>query len=134
MRKTVRLLIPLPLIAALALAGCKAGAGYPGLGTPRAALETYFSSARKADYATTYDCYYRHYKDLVPEQDYVSHRSQASVLRSYAIESLSEKGGSAEATVALAFGPKKGTATDPSAVTVHEELVKENGAWRIKVW
>lgn len=134
MSKIVRLLIPLPLIAALALAGCQAADGYPGLGTPKAALETYFSSARNADYATTYDCYYRHYKDLVPEQDYVSHRRQASPLRSYSIESVSVKGGSAEATIALAFGPAKGTGTDPAAVTVHEELVKESGSWRVKVW
>ncbi len=120
------------LLAALPqLAGCTGG--YAGFGTPRDALQTYFASARKADYATTYEAYYTHYHDLVARDEFVSHRKQAGLLQGFRIDSLSQSGGSAVATVTLTFAPKGGEAK-PRVTTVREDLVKEPGGWKIRVW
>lgn len=127
-----RLVIALVFVAALLpMTGC--AAGYAGYGTPSDALQTYFASARKADYATTYDAYYKHYRDLVTRDEFVSHRRQASVLQDFRVDTLASKGDSAVATVTLTFAPA-GSKAVPRATTVREELVKEPGGWKIRVW
>jgi hypothetical protein len=120
------------LIAALtALSGC--AQGYAGFATPGDALQTYFASARNTDYATTYDSYYRHYRDLVARDEFVSHRRQAAVLKDYRIDSLSQKGATAVATVTLTFESKGGDAKT-RLTTLREDLVREADGWKIRVW
>lgn len=103
--------------------------------TPRALLEKYFSSAQKQDYATTYSCYYDAYKAKVDRDEFVKHRKEASVLRSYQIVSLDQDGDKALAEVRLTFAPsEKLKRTEPVSATVREDLVKERGEWKIKVW
>jgi hypothetical protein len=129
MRGGIRLLIVSAL--ALTLTGC--AQSYPGLATPKSALDTFFTSAQRLDYATTYDCYYGRYHDLVPREEFLNHRKQAAVLMSYRIEQLAARGSSADATLTLTFAaaaPK----TTPRIVTVNERLVNEAGAWKVQVW
>ncbi len=115
----------------LIAAGCQDGkAGPEGL------LEKYFSSAVKQDYATTYTCYYAAYKAKVSQEEFIRHRKEASVLLSYKIVSIKvPKSDLAEAAVQLTFGPsEKLKRKEPATVTLKEDLVKENGEWKIKVW
>jgi hypothetical protein len=119
------------LAALLPLAGC--ATGYPGYGTPSDALQTYFASARKADYSTTYNAYYEHYRDLVTRDEFVSHRRQASVLQDFRVDTLASKGDSAVATVTLTFAPS-GKSAAARVTTVREDLVRERGGWKIRVW
>ncbi len=104
--------------------------------TPTALLEKYFSSAVNQDYATTYSCYYGAYKAKVDKDEYVKHRKEASVLQSYQIVSLNqENADNAQAEVRLTFAPSERLKRPESVTTtVKEELVKENGDWKIKVW
>ena len=104
--------------------------------TPQALLEKYFSSAVKQDYATTYSCYYGAYKAKVDKDEYVKHRKEASVLQSYQIVSLNQQNGdNAQAEVRLTFAPsEKFKRPESVTTTVKEDLVKENGDWKIKVW
>lgn len=122
------------LLIAASLAACSSASAYPGSSTPQAALQTFFSSAQRLDYATTYACYYQPYQTRVAEQEFVSHRKQASVLSSYRIRSISAKGGSAEASITLTFAPASRSNNKPRTVEVHEDLVNQAGAWKIKVW
>ncbi len=132
MRKLAVFVVLAALVAvAMQLAGCSAG-GYAGFGSPRATLQTYLESARKADYATTYDAYYQRYHQLVTRGDFVSHRAQGSQLVSYRIDSLTQKGTTAAAAVTLTFAPKGGQSA--RTTTVREDLVQEPAGWRIKVW
>ncbi len=104
--------------------------------TPQALLEKYFSSAVKQDYATTYSCYYGAYKTKIDKDEYVKHRKEASVLQSYQIVALNqEDGNNAHAEVRLTFAPsEKLERTEPVSTMVKEDLVKEGGEWKIKVW
>ncbi len=104
--------------------------------TPRALLEKYFSSAVNQDYATTYSCYYGAYKAKVDKDEYIKHRKEASVLQSYQIVSLNqENADNAQAEVRLTFAPfAKLKRTEPVTTTVKEDLVREDGDWKIKVW
>lgn len=101
----------------------------------RAALETFFSTAQRQDYAATYDCYDAAYRAKVSRDEYVRHRREASPVQSWRVLSVEQHGDRASAEVALVFGPlaKAGRSTLASK-TVHEELVREQGAWRIRVW
>ncbi|BDV42788.1 hypothetical protein GURASL_17110 [Geotalea uraniireducens] len=130
----------LACFAAIALGGCSTGVNNgsgstSGGSTPQAALDRYFSTAVKQDYAATYDCYYQRYRDKVTKDDFVKHRAEASVLSSYEITSLRQNGDSAEAVALLTFAPSaKLHRSKPTTVRVTEQLVRENGAWKIKVW
>lgn len=120
-------------VLSLLLYGCRPGAG--DAGGPKALLDKYFSSAVKQDYASTYSCYYKAYKDKVSQEDYIKHRKQASVLKSYKILSIKEDGNAAKAEVKLIFAPSKKLNRDkPATVKVTEDLIKEKGEWKIKVW
>lgn len=104
--------------------------------TARALLDKYFSSAVKQDYASTYSCYYDAYKAKVGSDEFVKHRKEASVLQSYQIVSLNQKDrNNAHAEVRLIFAPSERLRrTKPVSATVKEDLVRENGEWKIKVW
>lgn len=103
---------------------------------PKELLNKYFSSAVKQDYAATYTCYYAAYKAKVSQEEFIRHRKEASVLLSYKIVSIQvPKSDLAEAEVQLTFGPsEKLKRKEPATVTVKEDLVKEKGEWKIKVW
>ena len=103
---------------------------------PKILLDKYFSSAVKQDYATTYTCYYAAYKAKVSQEEYIRHRKEASQLLSYKINSIKlSKNDTAEAEVGLVFGPsEKLKRKEPVTVTLKEELIRENGEWKIKVW
>jgi hypothetical protein len=120
----------------IALAALVAGLGCSSeTSNPRALLERYFSSAQKQDYATTYSCYYDAYKAKVDKDEFVKHRKEASVLQSYQIVSLNQAGDKALAEVRLTFAPsEKLKRTEPVSATVIEDLVRERGEWKIKVW
>ncbi len=104
-------------------------------GGPQELLDKYFSSAIKQDYATTYTCYYTAYKQKVNVDEYIKHRKEASALQSYKIISLKQDGDKAQAEVELTFGPsEKLNRKEPITTKVTEELIKEKGEWKIKVW
>jgi hypothetical protein len=103
---------------------------------PKELLEKYFSSAVRQDYGTTYVCYYAPYKEKVTREEYIKHRKEGSVLQSYKINSINlSSSGAAEAEVQLTFGPsEKLKRKEPVTVTLKEDLIKENGEWKVKVW
>ena len=104
-------------------------------GGPKELLDKYFSSAIKQDYAATYTCYYAEYRKKINEDEYVRHRKEASILQSYEIISLKQEGDTAQAEVLLTFGPSEIlNRKEPSSITVKEDLIKENGEWKIRVW
>ncbi len=115
-------------LLALTIGGCRRQ-------DPRAALDRFFSTAQRQDYLATYDCYDAAYRAKVSRDEYVRHRREASPLQGWRVVSLEQHGDRASAEVALVFGPlvKAGRPT-PVSQTVHEELIREAGAWRIKVW
>jgi hypothetical protein len=123
------------LLAALLLLTGLIGYNYFSHGGPKELLDRYFSSAIKQDYGTTYDCYYQEYAKKVPREDYIKHRKEGSVLESYRIVSLNQKGSSAQAQVLLTFAPservKRKTST---SVMVTEDMQRERGDWKIRVW
>jgi hypothetical protein len=102
---------------------------------PQALLDKYFGSAERQDYATTYDCYYGKYREKVGKGEYIRHRKEASVLEQYRVVSITKNGDNAQAVVHLTFSPsEKLHRTKPAEVNVTEDMVRENGAWKIKVW
>jgi hypothetical protein len=115
----------------LIAAGCQ-----PDAKGPNALLEKYFSSAVKQDYGTTYTCYYDAYKAKVTQEEYIKHRKEASVLQSYKIISTKlPSSDTAVAEVQLTCGPsEKLKRKGPVTVTLKEEMIKEKGEWKIKVW
>jgi hypothetical protein len=118
-------------LAGLLLVGCqKDTAG------PKELLERFFASAVKQDYGATYDCYYGAYKDKVSREEFIKHRKEASVLQAYQIVSIKmNSGDSAEAEVRLTFGPsEKLKRKTPATITVKEDMIREKGGWKIKVW
>ena len=117
-----------PALLALTLAGCRRQ-------DPRATLDRYFSSAQRQDYAATYDCYDAAYRAKVSRDEYVRHRREASPLQGWRVVSLEQHGDRASAEVALVFGPlERAGRSTPVSQTVHEDLIREAGAWRIRVW
>ena len=118
----------------LAMALIVAGCAREKLG-PKELLDKYFTSAVKQDYATTYECYYAAYKAKVKKEEYIKHRKEASALQSYKILSLKEDNGAAQAEVELTFAPsEKLKRKEPAIITVKEDLIKEGGEWKVKVW
>jgi hypothetical protein len=118
------------LAASLFANGCHSGAA-----NPKELLDGYFSSAVKQDYAAVYDCYYAAYKLKISRDEYIKHRKEASVLQSYRIASLRQDGDTAQAGVLLTFAPSARLGRrEPVAMTVTENMVRENGEWKIKVW
>ncbi|HEY6874394.1 MAG TPA: hypothetical protein VI298_16835 [Geobacteraceae bacterium] len=119
------------LAAALLIAsGCNSDTS-----SPTKLLNRYFSSAAKQDYATAYTCYYSPYKVKISREEYIKHRKDASLLQSYKIVNVQEKGNTAQADVQLTFAPsEKLKRKEPVTVSVKEDLVKEGGEWRVKVW
>jgi hypothetical protein len=103
---------------------------------PKELLKKYFSSAVKQDYDSVYTCYYAPYKAKVSREEYLKHRKEASVLLSYKIISIKmPKSDLAEAEVQLRFGPsEKLMRKEPVTIALKEDLIKENGKWKIKVW
>ena len=124
----------------VALFGCSAKpgggqSGYPGFNTPRATLDTFFTSRMKKDFETTWQAYYKHYSDKVTKAEFLQHsKEDPSVLTAYAVKSVDQSSDtSATAQVSLIF-----KTNNPTAPTTHtdvtEQLVNENGQWRIAVW
>jgi hypothetical protein len=107
-----------------------------GTSGPTELLNKYFDSAMKQDYATTYTCYYEPYQAKVNKEEFVRHRKEASVLQSYKILSIKMiDSNSAEAEVQLTFGPSsKLNRKEPVTTNLKEEMIKEKGEWKIKVW
>ncbi len=127
-------LFAMAALSALLLLG--SGCSGPGTATPAALLTKYFSSAVKQDYATTYNCYYAAYRARVNREEYVKHRKEASVLQSFKIISMKQiDNDTAEARVLLTFAPsEKLNRKEPVSTTVTEDMVREGGQWKIKVW
>jgi hypothetical protein len=124
-----------PSLLTLLLAIAVTSACHSGAASPKQLIDTYFSSAAKQDYAAVYDCYYTAYKAKVSKDEYIKHRKEASVLQSYHIASLKQDGDTAEAQVLLTFAPSaKLGRQDPASMTVTENMIRENGGWKIKVW
>ena len=125
------LLFVIPILVILIIA---AACSYEKTG-PKELLDKYFSAAIKQDYETVYSCYYAAYKAKVTKEEFIRHRKEASVLQAYKILSLKQDSGTAQAEVQLTFGPsEKMKRTEAATVNVKEELVKEGGEWKIKVW
>ena len=103
---------------------------------PKELLDKFFSSAVKQDYATTYTCYYAAYQAKVTKEEFIRHRKEASILQSYKIVSLQQPTNeTAVAEVLLTFAPsEKLKRKEPVTTTVKEDLIRENGVWKIKVW
>ena len=133
MRKIAALALLMAMLPQIAGCAVAQASGYAGYASPRDTLQTYFGSAMKADYPTTYRAYYAHYRDLVARDEFVSHRKQASLLTAYRIDALSQSGESAVATATLTFAPRGGE-TKPRVTVVREDLVRESGSWKIRVW
>jgi hypothetical protein len=124
------LAIVVSLILLIAGGGCSSKSA-----SPKELLEKYFSSAVKQDYETTYSCYYDAYKAKIDKDEYIKHRKEASALQSYKVVSLTQEGDAAHAEVLLTFAPsEKLKRTSPVSTPVKEELIRENGQWKIKVW
>ncbi len=122
-------------VVSTALYGCTATQKPGSTTTPKALLDTYFSSAIKQDYAKVYTCYYKEYHTKITLGDYVKHRKEASLLKSYKIVSVKENGDRARAEVMLTFAPEKKFHRDrPVTVKTGEDLIRENGSWKVKVW
>jgi hypothetical protein len=130
LKKIYPLLVILGFLILLPAAGCNRGNS-----SPKELLNKYFTSAINEDYGSTYDCYYALYKDKVSEDEYIRHRREASVLKAYKIVFLEQKGDLAHAEVLLTFAPsKKLDRKEPVSTTVKEDMVREGGQWKIKVW
>ncbi len=104
-------------------------------GNPRNALNHYFTAAVKQDFGAQYAYYYNTYKAKVSMDDYIRHRQDASVITHYSVESLDVSDDKARAIVRLTFAPsEKLKRSQPVDKTVVEDMVRENGEWKIKVW
>lgn len=103
--------------------------------SPQEALDRYFRSAIKQDYATTYTCYSTSYRMKVSREEYVRHRKEASVLLDYKVLSLNQDDSRAQAEVLLTFGPsQKLKRAEPVDIKVTEDLIREEGGWKITVF
>ncbi len=135
-RKQLKSRYPITAIQLLGIVLLMLGSScHPKTANPQQLIDTYFSSAIKQDYSAAYDCYYASYKAKVSRDEYIKHRKEASVLQSYKILSLGQDGDTAQAQVLLTFAPSEMLGrTKPVTITVTENLVRENGGWKIKVW
>jgi hypothetical protein len=124
------------LATLLAGAAIMTGAGcHSDRDNPKDLLNTYFTAAIRQDYAAVYPCYYDAYRAKVSKDDYVLHRKDAAVLRAYRVQSITEQGNTARARVELTFAPSQKLKRDrPYSTAVTEEMARENGEWKIKVW
>ena len=124
------------ILAAVLLLVAGVGCQSKDKGGPKELLDRYFSSSIKQDYATTYACYYGPYMTKVSKEDYVKHRKEASVLQAYNINFVKQDAdNAAHAEVQLTFAPsEKLNRKEPVTTTVKEDLIKEGGEWKIKVW
>ncbi len=120
----------------LSAAAIMTGAGcHSDKDNPKDLLNRYFTAAIRQDYAAVYPCYYAAYKAKVSKDEYIRHRKDASVLQAYTVKSVTEHGDSAQAQVELTFEPSQKLKRDrPFSTAVTEEMVRENGEWKIKVW
>ncbi|BDG05655.1 hypothetical protein [Anaeromyxobacter oryzae] len=117
-------------LLALAATACRRG----GDG-PRELLDRYFSTAVRQDYSATWECYDQNYRSKVDRDEYVQHRRDASQLVTWKVVSLEEHGDTARAQVDLVFAPSPRLGRpDPAEKKVVEDLVRERGEWRVKVW
>ena len=129
MKKYRICILALSVLLTLTLAGCS-----PKEQTSREALDKYFTSAQKQDYATTYTCYDTEYQKKVTRDDFISHRKEASVVQSYKVLQLDTQKDTAKATVEITFASSaKFKRTEPAIVKVNEDLVKQKDGWKIKV-
>jgi hypothetical protein len=124
----------------VALFGCAVNpsggqSGYPGFDTPQATLDTFFTSRMKKDFETTWQAYYKHYSEKVTKEEFLQHsKEDPSILTAYTIRSVEPSGtDAATAQVSLTFKTNN-AATPTSQVDVTENLVNEDGKWRIAVW
>jgi len=102
---------------------------------PRDMLNRYFTAAIRQDYAAQYSCYHDAYRARVSKDDYIRHRGDASILLNYFVKSLDVTDDRAQATVLLTFAPsEKLKRSNPVEKTVVEDMLREGGEWRIKVW
>ncbi len=124
------------ILVAVALLIAGAGCQSKDKGGPKELLDRYFTSAIKQDYAKTYNCYYARYMEKVSKEEYLKHRKEASVLQAYNINFIKQDGDdAAQAEVLLTFAPsEKLNRNEPVTTTVKEDLIKEGGEWKIKVW
>lgn len=124
------------LATLLAGAAIMLGAGcHSDRDNPKDLLNTYFTAAIRQNYAAVYPCYYGAYQAKVSKDEYIRHRKEASVLRSYTLKSVTEQGNTARARVELTFEPSQKLKRDrPVSTVVTEEMVRESGEWKIKVW
>ncbi len=120
----------------LAVAAIMTGAGcHSDKDNPKDLLNRYLTAAVRQDYAAVYPCYYDAYKAKVSKDEYIRHRKDASVLRAYTVKSITEQGNTAQAQVELTFEPSQKLKRDhPISTTVTEEMIREGGEWKIKVW
>ncbi len=129
------------LALAVGLFGCSTknlptstSAGYPGFATPKATVDTFFTSKMKKDFDTTWTCYYKHYSDKVTKAEFLQHSKQdPTTLTAYSISDVTESTSTAQAKVALTFATND-PANKVKKVDVTEQLVKESGEWKISVW
>ncbi len=120
----------LAVVAIMLGAGC-----HSDRDNPKDLLNTYFTAAVRQDYAAVYPCYYSAYQAKVSKDEYIRHRKEASVLRAYTVKSIMEQGNTARAKVELTFEPSQKLKRDrPVSTVVTEEMVRESGEWKIKVW
>ena len=60
---------------------------------------------------------------------------EASDLQAYKIVSLTQDCDVAHAEVQLTFGPsEESNSKEPITTTVKEDLIKEGGEWKVKIW
>lgn len=120
----------LSMVLSLSLAGCS-----PKEQNASELLDTYFTSAMKQDYATTYTCYYSEYQKKIPKDEFIRNRQEASVVQSYKILQLDLQNDTGKAAVEITFAPsEKLKRSEPVTVKVQEDLIKEKEGWKIKVW
>ncbi len=130
MKSRNSLVVWLLLLIAFMAAGC-----HSDRDNPKDLLNRYFTATLNKDYAATYACYYDAYKKRVSRDEYVRYRSEASVLKAYTIKSISKQGDFAQAEVELTFDASPKLKRDhPVTTLVKEDMVRENGAWKIRVW
>ncbi len=136
MKKSFVILAMLMFTALLAGAAIMPGAGcHSDRDNPKDLLDTYFTAMIRQDFAAVYDCYYNNYRSKIGKDEYIKHRREAALLQAYRVKSISEQGNRAKAQVELTYAPSETLKRDrPYLTSVTEEMVREHGEWKIKVW
>jgi len=128
-KKKLIYILTLSVFVIFSLSGCS-----PKGPNPQELLDQFFSSAQHQDYATTYTCYDSEYQKKVAKDEFVKHRSEASVVQSYKILKLDTQKDTAKASVEITFtASEKFKRTEPVTIKVEENLIKEGTGWKIKV-